>query len=294
MGRVTTKLETVLTEPIVVPGKPLGRNLNHDPRSLRFPFKASSVVLTDAVHTSHIPILDQGNLGSCTGNAIVGTLGCSPYYETLSDSQQLMLTENLAVKLYSTATGLDPFPGVYPPTDTGSDGLSVAKAAKDAGYISGYTHAFSLNDALAALVLGPVIIGINWYEGFDNPDGTGRIAVGGQVRGGHEVCLWRIEAANKRVWLKNSWSADWGIDGTAWFSFDDFGRLLNEDGDCTVVVPLTAPAPTPIPVPPSPEADQADAKLWSPATKAWAAARHVGSNKAAAKAVTEWAKTKGL
>ena len=127
---------------------------------------------------SRIGVLDQGALGSCTGNATVDALGCSPYYETLTMGQQQgSLNEALAVKIYSLATTLDNYPGSYPPEDTGSDGLSAAKAAQQSGYISGYTHALSLNDALSALVLGPVIVGIDWYEGFDNPDTTGLIEI---------------------------------------------------------------------------------------------------------------------
>lgn len=61
--------------------------------------------------------------------------------------------------------------------------------------------------------------------------------------------------------------------------------------------PVPTPTPTPVPTPtpsPTPEpVDQADETLWE-AVKAWANARHVRSNKAAAKAVLAWAKDKGL
>ncbi len=39
----------------------------------------------------------------------------------------------------------------------------------------------------------PVVLGINWYEGFDNPvkgkDGRYRIKISGEVRGGHCICV---------------------------------------------------------------------------------------------------------
>jgi hypothetical protein len=35
------------------------------------------------VWTRRIPVLDQGDLGSCTGNAATGVLGSEPFYGTL-------------------------------------------------------------------------------------------------------------------------------------------------------------------------------------------------------------------
>jgi hypothetical protein len=67
------------------------------------------------------------------------------------------LDEVQARILYGMATKLDGLPGTFPPDDTGSSGLGVAKAAKALGYISAYHHAFGLEHALAALTLGPVI-----------------------------------------------------------------------------------------------------------------------------------------
>ncbi|NED51184.1 hypothetical protein G3I24_09730, partial [Micromonospora aurantiaca] len=64
--------------------------------------------------------------------------------------------EDQARALYSAATRLDEFDGEWPPTDTGSSGLGVAKACKRAGLISGYRHAFGLNAALTALAEQPV------------------------------------------------------------------------------------------------------------------------------------------
>jgi hypothetical protein len=235
-----------------IPGRRLGRHVKHDPRSLAYPFKAASVALTSVKHASRIPILDQGDLGSCTGNATVGALGTEPFFDTLSPGQQGSLNESLAVSIYSKATTLDDYPGAYPPEDTGSDGLDAAKAAQSLGFISGYSHAFSLQDALAALVIAPVIIGIDWHEGFDNPSSSGLVHVSGAVRGGHEVCLDQIDVESKLVWLRNSWSTSWGVDGRACFSWSDFQTLLNAQGDVTVFSPITAPAPTPVPTPPTP------------------------------------------
>jgi hypothetical protein len=96
------------------------------------------------------PILDQGALGSCTGNAAAGALGTDPLYNTLPAGHP-PLDEDFAVRVYSAATKIDPWPGDYPPDDTGSDGLSAAKACKALGLIPGYLHATSLDGMQAAL-----------------------------------------------------------------------------------------------------------------------------------------------
>jgi hypothetical protein len=230
------------------PGR-LGRHIQHDPRSLRY-LVPSQAVQVSKTWTRRTPVLDQGDLGSCTGNASVGVLGTEPFNGTLGAT---VLDEKLAVKVYSLATSLDPFDGAYPPDDTGSDGLSAAKACKQLGLISGYQHATSLSAMVDALQVGPVIVGVNWYEGFDNPDSAGKVKVAGAVRGGHEFEVCGVGVNTGMFHAINSWGTSWGKSGHFCFSFDDMTRLLSEDGDCTSFVPVTAPAPTPT--------DDADAAL---------------------------------
>jgi hypothetical protein len=233
----------------------LGRHVNHDPRSRQFVFDGSNVALKTVRHSRYIPVLDQGNLGSCTGNAATGALGTGNFFGTLPAglllSQDSNVDEQFAVQLYSDATKADPYPGDYPPEDTGSDGLSVAKVLKARGLISGYTHTFSLDDALSALSTQPVIIGINWYESMFDPDGNGLVTISPKspVAGGHEIVLDEINVEQKLVGSTNSWGTGWGVNGRFYLSFDTFGRLLGEDGDCTVFVPVNKPAPVPVPVP---------------------------------------------
>jgi hypothetical protein len=278
----------------------LGRNVVHDPRSRAFPFK-SDKALVSAKHVRRIAVLDQGDLGSCTGNATVGALGTEPFYDTLSD-KGLAFDENMAIDIYSKATAVDNFPGTYPPTDTGSAGIYVAQVAKTLGYISGYTHAFDTNTALQAIVDHPVIVGINWYENFFYPDANGVVSKARRdyVAGGHEICADEIDVERQLVGFTNSWGTGWGLQGRFYMGFDLFSSLLAEDGDVTVFVPITVPAPTPVdptptpvdPTPPTP-IDPIDQTCWDK-VKAWAGMSHRGENRKAATAVKQWAADKGL
>jgi hypothetical protein len=208
----------------------LGRHVEHDPKS--WAFSAGTAAIKTVTHKRHAKPFNQGELGSCTGNAMAGLLMTEPFWVRGRN-----LTENDAVALYKAATKLDSIGGSYPPNDTGSSGLAVMKAAVKAKYISGYAHTFSLDQLLGSLVLGPGILGVNWYTSFDGPrpDGECPLTPGATVRGGHEVELFGIDAAKKRVWCYNSWGPTWGgrRNGTFYFSWTTLGRLLGERGDAT-------------------------------------------------------------
>jgi hypothetical protein len=212
----------------------LGRLVEHDPRSLNFPFPVTDVPLVTKTWGRYGTILNQGNLGSCTGNAIAGACNC----KIIHIPDTVAFHEKDAVHAYSVATQLDGFPGAYPPDDTGSSGLAACKAAKSFGWITSYQHAFDINSALQALMHGPVITGVNWYEGFDNPDASGYVKISGQIRGGHEFVIRGYRALTKLVWADNSWGSSWGYYGRFCFSVDTWAQLLSEQGDVTV--PLRA------------------------------------------------------
>lgn len=237
----------------------LGRHVHHDSRSKAYPHPEASdpKTLTSVRHTRNIPVLDQGQVGSCTGNASVGNLGTAAFWDegqTVLNATDAQVDETYAVGVYSDAETIDG-DGPYPPNDYGSSGLSVAKVLKSRGLISGYTHALSLNAALNALANQPVIIGIPWHDDMFDPAEDGRLSITGPVEGGHEIVLDELDVENERVWLTNSWGDSWGVDGRAYLSWNDLGTLLKDDGDCTVFVPVSEPAPTPQPepTPPTPQ-----------------------------------------
>ena len=213
---------------------PLGRHVEHDPRSLNFafPVSAPTAPLRTILHRSYGLPLNQGNLGSCTGNAMAGAKNSLPLHKT----GERILKEPDAVDLYSLATSLDAFSGAYPPTDTGSSGLAVAKAAKQKGLIKSYWHAFSIEQALAALQIRAVITGLPWYERMFDPTPDGFVRIGGEIAGGHEFLVRGfVKARRNYVLCMNSWGPEWGTFGGAFKMFvEDWIKLMYQDGDVTV------------------------------------------------------------
>lgn len=217
---------------------PLGRIVEHDPRSLNFPAEVAAKVSSKSwLH--HGPVLNQGPLGSCTGNAMAQCLNTTPFYVSR------LYNQTDAVKLYSRATVLDGFPGSYPPTDTGSSGLAVAKAALEYKWIKSYKHAFGLDMVLGALMLSPMIVGTNWYDGMFRPNSSGFVSISGGKAGGHEYLLTGVNIASKTVTFLNSWGNGWGLGGVFHMTYDTFATLLSQQGDATVSVPVASVPDTP-------------------------------------------------
>lgn len=219
-----------------VPGKPLGRHVEHDPESRAYAVTAAPVPLRTVHHRRYGGPFDQGATSSCTGNAAAGAMNTAPLYTP----GRRILTEQDALTVYELATTLDSIPGSYPPDDTGSSGLAVAKALQQKGLISGYRHAFSLAEALQALQAGPVIAGIDWYQGFDSPNPAGVVEIAGEVRGGHEIEILGYERAavplDALVVFENSWGVGYGVNGRGKMSVRTLGVLLDAQGDVTVLI----------------------------------------------------------
>lgn len=251
----------------------LGRHVGHDSRSLNYLVPETTDTFTPIKWDMTYEPLDQGQLGACTGFATVTCLMHAPYAPTVPGN--IVLNNNEGITVYSAATRLDSYPGNYPPTDTGSDGLSAAKAAKKLGLIAGYLHITTAAALASALAIGPVIVGTDWYESMFTTDAAGNVHVlkSTGVAGGHEYTLDEI-TGDGRFGFTNSWGTSFGVNGRFFMQIPDFLGLLAAKGDATHFVPLGAPAPTPTP-PAPPASVDADTLAAYRSLQAWAKANKV-------------------
>ncbi len=222
--------------------KRLGRHIEHDDRSWNYKLDTSKVEIVDVEHKRFIPILNQGQVGACTGFAGIGGVNTDPFIK--NDNSYYTADDSGALKLYSDNEKLDGGIG-YPPEDVGSSGLSTAKNLKKNGMISEYRHTFSIDDALKALTLYPFITGIRWHKDMFNPDPDGRVHPTGVIVGGHEIQAYKIDKENMKIWFYNSWGKDWGVNGSFYLTWADYALLLSERGDVTILIP-TIKKPEPI------------------------------------------------
>lgn len=177
--------------------------------------------------------LDQGDVGRCTGYSAATCMNSVPYYqERRKLNKGRYLGPLQGDTFYHEATINDPFPGVWPPTDTGSSGLAVAKALKDYGFITEYTHAFGIDHVLDSIVMGPMIVGTTWLQDMFYRPRNNVLNVSGRVAGGHEYCLFKSNFITEVLWFRQTWFGwrNFGI------RFEDFDRLLQDDGDATILV----------------------------------------------------------
>lgn len=215
----------------------LGRHVIQDSRSIDWDARAVTRPrpLKTTIHEFLADPWDQGNIGSCTANAMLGCLMSKPLHQ-----EGWAFTEDDAVEFYREETRLDDtdIPGQYEPDDTGSSGLWSAKVAKARGYIWQYRHAFHFSTVLHALMDQPVSFGTSWYDSMYEPDTEHRIRVdfSSRLDGGHQVCLAGLDVEREAVLVRNSWGTGWGDGGYAWLSWDDLQDLLHDSGDITVPV----------------------------------------------------------
>lgn len=210
----------------------LGRHLELDARSLAYcveeELEEAAVRIRPAEWSPTVPILDQGSLGSCTGQAGTYALSAAVGQHLdgieLGGAQLSRDPEVFAVALYEEATREDGFPGHYPPEDTGSSGLGVCRALRAAGLVDRYTWATSLRGLGMALQRGGVMIGMPWLAAFFDADSDGFIDHDpawsrSAVAGGHEVYIAALEGWDDHdphasiVRFANSWGSSWGAGG---------------------------------------------------------------------------------
>lgn len=172
-------------------------------------------------------VLDQGNVGACTGFSVCHEAAARPVVV-------LGISNQTGLDVYHRAQKLDEWPGE---NYEGSSVLGAVKAGKERGWYKEYRWAFGESDlALAVGYKGPAVLGINWYSGMMNPDRQGIIRPTGAVEGGHAILCNGYNVKKKLYRLHNSWGPGWGIKGEAFIASEDLKRLLKEDGEACIPV----------------------------------------------------------
>lgn len=121
------------------------------------------------------------------------------------------------------------------------------------GLISSYEWTYSVDEILQWMLggHGGLNLGIDWYEGMNQPSPEGIIRLTGKPIGGHAIYSFGIDRQRGLISLQNSWGPEWGgwelygkrvNPGCAKLPLDDLKRLLDGNGEAVRIteVPYVA------------------------------------------------------
>ncbi len=202
------------------------------------------------LHDKCSPIVDQGELGSCTANAIVSGLKeyllknkaawialsrLFLYWE--ERSLEGTVNEDSGAEIRDGMKVLNKI-GVCPETDWPYDISTFTNTPTDrmvtdaAAYkVVEYHRIISLDQLKAALAEGlPVVIGIDVYESFESdtvaktgivplPDTTTE-----RYLGGHAVLAVGYDDEKQQMIVRNSWGMEWGDEGYCYLPYDYYNK----------------------------------------------------------------------
>jgi C1A family cysteine protease len=197
------------------------------------------------------PVYDQGELSSCTANAIAGAI----QFDQMKQGAKVFMPSRLFIYYNERATEGDASTdngaairdgvkciasqGVCAETEWPYDETKVADKppaqcytdAKECQAIS-YQRLASknLNQLKGCIASGyPFVFGFTVYDAFESDEvaKSGVLNLPGpseQTQGGHAVLAVGYDDASGRFTVRNSWGADWGMDG--YFTMP-YGYLTN-------------------------------------------------------------------
>jgi hypothetical protein len=166
---------------------------------------------------------DQGDTPHCTAYALSHAMADGP----VTHRGQNPMAEPHG--LYTAIQLRDRMAGRY--YTEGATSLAMAQEAQARGWIGEYRWGYSLAEFVAAIRVGPVLLGIDWYSGMDSPDAKGVIRATGSVRGGHEIVCNGADFRTGMARLKQSWGRAYGRNGHAYLPFADLEKLIADGGD---------------------------------------------------------------
>jgi len=211
------------------------------------------------------PVEDQGNLGSCTGNALAGAVeflekkdGVSPlvnvsrlfiYYNerviehTVSEDGGAMIRDGIKTLVKQGVCSEKKWPYVVSQFATKPSAACYKEATKH--QVLAYARIQSLDEMRACLAEGyPFVFGFSVYESFE----SAQVAKTGvapmpkpkeKMIGGHAVLGVGYDDATQRFLIRNSWGTHWGMKGYFTLPYDyvanrnlsdDFWTLRRQEG----------------------------------------------------------------
>lgn len=196
------------------------------------------------------PIVDQGELGSCTANALAGHIGFLKL-----QAKQAFTASRLFI--YYNERAVEGDVG----TDGGAqirDGIKTLHAlgvcqetewpyvvtrfkvkppapcysAATPNVITSYLKITALVEMQDCLASGyPFVFGIPVYESFYDANKTGTVPMpksGEKLEGGHALLCVGYDATKKQFIFRNSWGKSWGLSGYGTIPFDYMTKMASD------------------------------------------------------------------
>lgn len=175
------------------------------------------------------PPMNQKLTPHCTGFGFCGWGNNEPVIDNFTDQD--------AHDVYYKLKEIDGEPGA----EDGSTVRTVGMYGVQSGRMPHYAFAATMNDLLYWLIYkGPLIVGTNWTTDMMTTDKDNFIHPTGGIAGGHCYGI-NAKYAEPHLRIQNSWGLDFGINGQAFISFDDFEKLFHDGGEVLAAVENTIP-----------------------------------------------------
>lgn len=176
------------------------------------------------------PRTDQGTMPSCVGHAWFNFLQAAPI---MTRKRKLPPP----TEIYHGAQRMDEWPGeAY----AGTSVRGGAKYVQSLGLIHSYHWIYDLETLDYYLnAIGPVIIGIDWFQGMNRTRG-GFVSPTGAKRGGHAFMVNDKSIPKDAYSCINSWGLEWGENGRFFIDRQDMQYLLfGLNGEACAAIEVT-------------------------------------------------------
>jgi hypothetical protein len=235
----------------IITDRRLDRLPSFDERSRNYPIRKLVAGLPPKTQIWECDqVLDQGPDGACVGFGITHELIAVPVpVRGLDDKYAKEI-------IYWGAQKVDDWPGgSYPgasPFYEGSSVLAGLEFAKSLGWFDEYRWSFTMEDTILGIGYeGPGVAGTSWMTGMMEIDSNGFIHATGSDEGGHCYLYLGVDIQMKAFIIHNSWGKNWGRNGRAFISFDDYEKLRTNQGEMAFLIgrheSVNPPPPEPEP-----------------------------------------------